>query len=137
MNVYQQIKHKDITITDLLQWIYLSCFTLFSFNGITQNSDTMSNISWSAYLETYFGFDTPGHASNERPLYFYSFHRSNEVQVNIALVSAQLQRERLRANIGIMTGSYAKRNLAHEPFIFQFVHDANVGIQLTEKKIFG
>jgi len=35
-----------------------------------------------------------------------------------------------------MTDSFAKRNLAHEPFIFQFVHDANIGIQLGEKKDF-
>lgn len=106
---------------------------------LAQPSDTLKKldfktIEWNAYLETYFGFDFPYSETNERPPYLYSFHRANEVQVNLALVSLQLNRNRTRANLGLMTGSYAQRNLAHEPFVFQFIHDANLGVKLTENR---
>lgn len=86
------------------------------------------------YGEVYYGFDFNQPSSNNRPDFVYSHNRHNEVSVNLAMLRAQYQQDRVRANIGVMAGSYANANLAAEPGVLKNIYEANAGLRLTRKR---
>lgn len=86
------------------------------------------------YGEVYYGFDFNTPSSNNRPDFVYSHNRHNEVNINLAMLRAQYEQDRVRANLGIMTGTYANANLAAEPGVLKNIYEANAGFRLTRKR---
>lgn len=86
------------------------------------------------YGEVYYGFDFNQPSSNNRPDFVYSHNRHNEVNVNLAMLRAKYEKDRVRANIGLMTGTYANANLASEPGVLKNIYEANAGFRLTRKR---
>lgn len=82
------------------------------------------------YGEVYYGYDFNTPTSNNRPDFVYSHSRHNEVAVNLAMLRAMYEKGRVRANIGIMAGTYANANLAAEPGVMKNIYEANAGIRL-------
>ena len=48
--------------------------------------------------------------------------RTSEVAVNLALIRAAYARDRVRAAVGLMAGTYAQYNLAAEPAALQYLN---------------
>lgn len=85
------------------------------------------------YGEVYYGYDFNQPGDNNRPGIVYSHNRHNEVNVNLAMLHAAYDKDRVRANIGIMTGTYANTNLAAEPGLLKNIYEANAGVKLLSK----
>lgn len=109
-----------------------TCLVLFEANA--QSDSLQRSIVWSGYVESYFGVNQVRSASNAQPSFVYSFHREREVSINLALVKASYHHDHVRANIGLMAGTYVQRNLAAEPTALQNIWEANVGVRLSKKK---
>lgn len=86
------------------------------------------------YGEVYYGFDFNTPSDNNRPDFVYSHNRHNEVNVNLAMLRAKYEKGRVRANLGLMTGTYANANLAAEQGVIKNIYEANVGYRLTRKR---
>lgn len=82
------------------------------------------------YLETYYGFDFNKPTNNYRPGFIYSHNRHNEVTLNLGYIKAAYETKSLRANLAIMTGTYANANLSAEPGIMKNIFEANAGVKL-------
>ncbi|MCB0697602.1 MAG: porin [Chitinophagaceae bacterium] len=82
------------------------------------------------YGEVYYGYDFNQPTSNNRPDFVYSHNRHNEVNVNLAMLRAKYEKDRVRANIGIMAGTYANANMASEPGVLKNIYEANGGVRL-------
>ncbi len=93
-----------------------------------------STFTLSAYIETYYCFDFAEPTDHLRLPLFYNYNRHNEINVNLALIQAKYKTDRIRANLGLMAGTYAQYNLASEPDMLQHIFEANVGIQLSQSK---
>ena len=93
-----------------------------------------SGLTLSAYGEPYFTYDFSRPSSHNRPVFVYSYHRTGEVAVNMALVRLAFSKERTRANMGLMAGTYANANLAAEPGVLKNVFEANAGYQLSKTR---
>lgn len=107
---------------------------LFAVKGSAQKDNTISPLTISGYLETYYTYDfgkPPGH---DRQPFVYSFNRHNEVNINMAMIKAAYQTGNIRANLAFMTGTYANANLAAEPGVLKNIYEANAGIKLSKKK---
>lgn len=91
-------------------------------------------LTFEGYGEVYYGFDFNEPNTNNRPGFIYSHNRHNEVNVNLAMLRARYSKDRVRANVGIMTGTYANANLAAEPNVIKNIYEVNAGIQLTKKR---
>lgn len=63
--------------------------------------------------------------------------RTSEVAVNLALMRAAYARDRVRAAVGLMAGTYARYNLAAEPPALQYLNEAAIGVRLSSKLISG
>jgi len=62
-----------------------------------------------------------------------SHNRHNEVTVNLAMLRAMYDKDRVRANIGVMAGTYANANLAAEPGVLKNIYEANAGYRLHKR----
>lgn len=82
------------------------------------------------YGEMYYGFDFNQPANGNRPDFVVSHNRHNEVNINLALLRAMYEKDRVRANIGMMAGTYANRNMREEPGLLRNIYEANTGYRL-------
>ena len=90
-------------------------------------------IALNAYLETYYSYDFNNPKTNEKPSFIYNHKRHNEIAINLALISASYNKDRIRAKGAFMIGNYAQYNLATEPNWAQFVYELNMGMKLSTK----
>lgn len=86
------------------------------------------------YGEVYYGYDFNTPIDNNRPDFVYSHNRHNEVNINLAMLRAKYNKGRVRANVGVMAGTYANTNLAAEPGVLKNIYEANVGIRLHKRR---
>lgn len=109
---------------------------IFALNGslFAQTESKSSNLTFSGYLETYYGYDFANPDDHLRPAGVYSHNKHNEVNLNLGFVKAAYSSERLRGNLAVMAGTYADANLASESPTLQNIFEANVGVKLSENK---
>lgn len=114
--------------------------TLFLALVLTQHRliaqyDSTFQFKISGYLESYYLYDTyqpDNHESNTE--IFFNYHRSGELQLNLALVRGALKANRLRSNFGLMHGTYTDKNLSHEPVALRNIYEANAGFALDKQE---
>ena len=114
----------------------LACFLflLFSFSTSAQDSTAKkSSLTISGYADIYYQYDFNKPVDKLRPPFLYNFKRHNEINTNLILLKAAYDATKFRANLGVMTGNYARYNLAHEPEFFRYIYEANVGYKISEK----
>jgi hypothetical protein len=112
----------------------LSIF-LMPLLGIAQTDSLPTRaLTFSGYVETYYNYDFSNPTNHQRPEFTYNHRRHNEVNLNLAFVKANYQKDRLRANLGFMAGNYVQYNLSAEPISLQHIWEANVGVALGKKR---
>lgn len=104
------------------------------FTTLYTHGQENQKIKFSGYLETYYGFDFNRPTDNNIPGFVYSHNRHNEVNLNLGLIKANYEGNKVRANLALMTGTYANANLAAETGVLKNVFEANMGIKLSEKQ---
>jgi hypothetical protein len=120
--------------------ILLSALALGIFNANAQDStkvpapEKVNPLQITGYLEAYYSYDFNNPGNHERPSFFYNFNRSNEVNLNLGFINANYTTNSIRANFGIMTGTWAQYNSSAEQSLLQHVWQANVGVKLSKKK---
>ena len=96
----------------------------------TEKEKEKGKITFSGYAEAYYSYDLNQPKDHTKPGFLYNYNRHNELNLNLAMVKANYTSDRVRANVGLMAGTYAQYNLAAEPAIMQYVYEANVGIRV-------
>ncbi|OSZ78218.1 hypothetical protein CAP35_08125 [Chitinophagaceae bacterium IBVUCB1] len=112
--------------------IIILCIFLLVAPSAVQSQDKPT-IQLSAYGELYYGFDFNQPQDNNRPSYIVSHNRHNEVNLNLVYLKAAYEAKKIRANIALMTGTYANANLANEPGVLKNIFEANAGVKLSRK----
>ncbi|WP_185816973.1 porin [Hymenobacter metallilatus] len=93
--------------------------------------DTDPKPDFFGYVGVYYGYDFNNPASLTRPGFIYSENLHNQIAVNIALLGARYQSERVRGTFAIQTGTYPDANYAAEPQIFKNIYEAWGGVKLA------
>ena len=88
----------------------------------------------SGYLETYYSFDGGNPGDHNRPPFFYSFARHNEVNLNLGMIRGTYDNGKVRGTLALMTGTYANANLAAEPGVLKNVYEAYAGVKVSRTK---
>lgn len=104
-----------------------------------------SNLSWSqkeekdslilqTYLDVYYGvnLNLVNTEFKDMPAFLFNHHRHNEFNLNLGLINLSYNSERIRANLGLMAGTYANQNLANEPGVLKNIYQGNVGVSLIK-----
>jgi Putative beta-barrel porin-2, OmpL-like. bbp2 len=93
-----------------------------------------SPFTLSGYIETYYVYDFNQPINNTRPGFIYSYNRHNEVNLNLGFVKGSYNTDHVRANLALMTGTYANANLAAEPGVLKNILEANAGVKISKNK---
>ena len=113
--------------------LILSAFMASTTAAIAQ-TETPSPLKISGYIETYYLYDFGKPQNNTRPGFVYSHNRHNEVTLNLGFVKAAYEKDNVRANLALMTGTYSNANLAAEPGVLKNIFEANVGVKVSKTK---
>ena len=84
------------------------------------------------YVGVYYGYDFNNPASLTRPSFIYSENLHNQIAVNLALLGARYNGERVRGTFAIQTGTYPDANYASEPQIFKNIYEAWGGVRVAK-----
>lgn len=113
---------------------FLGILLLLASGAYAQSDSSKKALSISGYLEAYYGYDFGANHSHSRAPFLYSFNRNNEFNLNLGLLKASYSKERVRANLGLMAGTYSNANLAGEPATLRNIFEANVGFKASKTK---
>jgi Putative beta-barrel porin-2, OmpL-like. bbp2 len=110
-------------------------FFLVFIGEIFSQSDTSNKgtIAISGLVDAYYSYQFSTPKQDLKSDLFYNYKRNNAFDINLVLLKANYSDERVRANIGFMSGSYAEYNLASESSLAQKINEANVGVKLSKK----
>ncbi len=121
--------------------IYMSMATIMyaqpsaqstSVDTLVNQADPKSQLSFTGFIDTYYAYDFNRPADNERPDFLYNHKRHNEFTLNLAIIKAAYTGNKVRATVGLMAGTYAQYNLAHEQELLRHIWEANAGIRLAK-----
>lgn len=105
-----------------------------SMAALCVSAQDSTTIKVSGYAEVYYGYDLSRPPTGERPDLIYNHKRHSEVNVNLALVQVEVDRDDVRAAVGLMAGTYAQYNLASEPDLLRNLYEARVGVRLSRSR---
>lgn len=114
--------------------IFFALMSLVSLNCIAQKDSTINPLSINGYVETYYSYDFSNPSDHNRPGFVYSHNRHNEVNLNLGFIKMAYATDKVRANLALMTGTYANANLAAEPGVLKNIFEANAGVKISKKK---
>ena len=114
--------------------IFTILMALTAIKGFAQTDSTKNPLTISGYIETYYSYDFGNPTDHNRPGFVYSFNRHNEVNLNLGFVKTAYATDKVRANLALMTGSYANANLASEPSVLKNIFEANAGLKISKTK---
>jgi hypothetical protein len=117
-----------------MKTLFLSVLSVFALTANAQTDSTKSPFKFSGYLETYYSYDFANPLNHNRPGFIYSHNRHNEVSLNLGFIKMAYEKDNLRANLALMTGSYANANLTAEPGVFKNIYEANIGFKVSKIK---
>jgi hypothetical protein len=114
--------------------IFLAILSIIALNSFAQTDSTKNPLSISGYIETYYSYDFTNPSDHNRPSFVYSHNRHNEVNLNLGFLKAAYATDKVRANLALMSGTYANANLAAEPGVLKNIFEANAGVKISKKK---
>ena len=114
--------------------ILITLLTFYTVSTFAQVDNSKNPLSISGYLETYYAYDFGNPDNHNRPGFAYSFNRHNEVNMNLGYIKAGYQTDKVRANLALMTGTYANANLATEQGVLKNIFEANAGAKLSKNE---
>ena len=117
-----------------MKTLFLFLLTVIAFAAEAQSDSTKSPFKFSGYLETYYSYDFGNPLDHNRPGFIYSHNRHNEVSLNLGFIKMAYEKDNVRANLALMTGSYANANLVAEPGVLKNIYEANVGLKVSKTK---
>jgi hypothetical protein len=91
--------------------------------------------TWSAefFVDVYYAGDGNDPAGGRRPDFLFNHTDTDELQLNLGLISLSASNHRIRGSLGLRAGSYVEENLAQEPDWAQPFFEANIGFALDRK----
>jgi hypothetical protein len=82
-------------------------------------------------VDLYYSYDLAKPDNHTRPGFFYNYNKSNELNLNLALVKVNYSTANIRANLALMAGTYPEYNLSAEQDLLKNVFEANVGVKIS------
>jgi hypothetical protein len=104
--------------------------TAFAVTIAKSQTDTSAKISFSGYIEAYDSYDFRNPINHEKPHFFYSYNKHNEVSINLAYLKVNYTHAKVRANLAFMAGTYPEYNMQNEQGLLKNIFEANAGVKL-------
>lgn len=116
---------------------FLASITLFLVLPLTlfaQSDSVKNDFRITGFIDVYYAYDFNKPEDHIRQPFLYNHNRHNEFNINLAMVHAAYVKKGVRANLGMMAGTYAQDNYAAEENLLKSIFEANVGVALNAKQ---
>jgi hypothetical protein len=115
----------------------LSCIASMMAQPAADSTTTAtSGFTFGIFGDVYYLYDFNEPKDRERPGFVYAHSRHNEITLNNVVVSGKYSHTKVRANLGIHTGTYIQRNYAAEVIndseVLKYIYEANAGVRLAK-----
>lgn len=117
----------------LLHLLYIPILASSINTSLAQADSSKQAIQLSIYAEVYYAYDVNNPENNNRPDFIYSFHRHNEVNLNLGVIKASYNNQKVRSSLAVMAGTYVIANMANEPNGLKNIYESNIGLKLSKK----
>ncbi len=114
--------------------IMFSAILLGAAGSVCAQETEQKTLTISGYAEVYYQQEFNNPISNTRPGFVYSLSRNNEISLNLGLIKAAYETDRVRTNLALGVGSYMNANYAAEEGVLKNTYEANVGVKLSKTK---
>jgi hypothetical protein len=104
-------------------------FLMCSPVGLLAQDD---RFAFDAVIDVYYSYDSTRPPNRTRP-FATEPARHNEFNVGFALARGTYSAERVRASLGLTTGTYADANYAAEPQLLKNIFEAFAGVRLADR----
>lgn len=109
-------------------------FVLIILAFRTQAQDTTKAVvALSAFTDVYYTYDFARPTSTKRLPFLYNHTRHNETNLNMGFIRMEVDHRLYRANVALMSGTYAFDNYAAEPELLKHVYEGHAGFALDTK----
>jgi len=134
MNTSLPLSSTNNSISGIIQKYSLALLLIFSVNFSAFTQEDKSPLSVGGSVDAYYAYDfnNPSDVLHNRNPYVFSHSRHNELTVNLALIYLNYETADIRGSLGLMSGTYAITNLAHEQGIMQNIFHASAGVRLAK-----
>ncbi len=112
--------------------IILTALIAFGFSNLHAQEESKSPFTFSGYVDAYYSYDFGKPENHTRPNFFYSYNKSNEVNLNLGMAKVNYSKENIRGNFALMAGTYAEYNMSAEQGLLKNVYEANVGVKISK-----
>lgn len=92
-----------------------------------------SSIKVNAYLEAFYNITQRNGNINSMPDIYVNHRDLNQLSINAAIVDFNYSKNRMRANAGLMTGSYSRYNYNGNDYDYKNIYQLNIGFELSKK----
>lgn len=108
---------------------------LITNNSLAEELQDLSATKFkvSGYLESYYSKDMNDPSQQKRPSFIYSYNQDDSLQINLALIKAEITSSKFRAHFGVSSGTYMKANYVAENRALQHLYEANIGVKLSDQ----
>ncbi|MBK9256917.1 MAG: porin [Saprospiraceae bacterium] len=117
-----------------LEILILLCFFQIA---ITAQHDSIwyqkPELSISGFVDVFYVYDFNQPQGTERQAFLFNHNRHNEFNLNVGIVKLGLEHTKYRANLAMLTGTYANDNYVAEPGLLKNIFEAKIGIALNKK----
>lgn len=107
--------------------ITLAIFSAITLTASAQTDSISPKVSFSGGADVYYSFDLTQPENHIKPGLAYNHSRHNEFNLNLGYIKGAYTSENVRANIGLMAGTYSGS-------VGQYIYEANVGVKISKKK---
>ncbi|MDH5599121.1 MAG: porin [Cyclobacteriaceae bacterium] len=106
---------------------------IYSQNQNDSIADDNPVFRFIGFIDVFYAYDFNKPVSNFRQSFLYNHNRHNEFAINLGLISLKVEQNKYRANFGLQGGTYTVDNYTGGNSDFRFIHEANVGVLLSNK----
>lgn len=111
--------------------IFIFSITIQAQNDSVWNQTPKLAISGFADVYCVYDFNQP--QDIERQPFLFNHNRHNEINLNLGVIKLSLEQAKYRANLALLTGTYANDNYVAEPGLLKSIFEANIGLSLNKK----
>lgn len=118
-------------LVTILSWCI--CLTVVAQTSDTTVKQKKTAIQLSGYAEVYYQYNSNGPVTNNDAAFVYSHDENKALSINLAFAKANLNTDRVRANLAVGFGSYMRANYAGEQGIYRQILEANIGWKMSKQ----
>ena len=106
----------------------------FLASTVCAQKDSTKILTFSGYAELYYSQDFDQFVDEEKPNFIYNHKKLGAINMNLAFIKANYAARKLRGNLALMAGNYARYNLSSEPAWARIIYEANIGLKLSKSR---